>query len=382
MTRRTIRLALACCALTGCTQAVAAATEQPVPIKVTTVAADSGRNENRYSGTLEPAVHVDMAFRVAGYVEAIGEPAAREPSRGQHGPSKLDKGDRVSKGTLLARLRSTEYVQKRSTAEAQVSEARASQRLAADELVRAQRLFDSGAITQAELDVKRAHAESAGAQLAAARARADEAALAVSDTILRAPLEGVVLARNIEVGSLVAAGQPAFSLVDTRSVKAVFGAPEALVEELQIGRPLQVFVAADSSTPHAAQLTLDARVSRIAPAADGAGRVFSVEAELQNASGELRAGSVISVRVPAVRRAHALSVPLGTIVRSARDPRGFAVFVLPGDEPRGVVEQRDVMLGEVVGNAVTVTAGLHGGERIVSMGASLLRDGTDAVIVH
>jgi multidrug efflux system membrane fusion protein len=218
------------------------------------------------------------------------------------------------------RLRSTEYAQKRSTAQAQGNEARASLRLAEDDLVRALRLFESGAITQAELDVKRARSDSASAQLAAALARLDEAQLAVSDTQLKAPLDGAVLTRQVEVGSLVAAGQPVFTLVDTRTLKAVFGAPQALVEKLRVGSPLSVMATVNSGSA-GQPISYDARVSRIAPAADGNGRVFSVEAELPNKRGELHAGAVVSVRVPDVHEEQLSSTPQSGRARVSRCQR-------------------------------------------------------------
>jgi RND family efflux transporter MFP subunit len=250
------------------------------------------------------------------------------------------------------------------------------------ELERAQKLFAGNVISQAELDAQEARAESAQAALKDAIARSGEAGLALDDTVLRAPMDGVVLARQVEIGTLAAAGQPAVTLADIRNVKAVFGAPQVLVEKLEIGEAVQVFVGAEGEDK-APEKLLDARITRIAPAADQSGRVFSVEALLPNPSGELRPGAVVSVRVPErAQSAETLVVPLSSVVRSRRDPHGFSVFVLEGDGDRGPVREARVALGQVVGNAVTVTEGLAAHERIVTVGSTLLRDGGDAVVIR
>jgi multidrug efflux system membrane fusion protein len=262
-----------------------------------------------------------------------------------------------------------------------VSQAHAEVVLADVELSRAERLFETSAISKAELDAKRARAESAHANLEAATARAGEAAVALEDTVLRAPLDGVVLSREVEVGTLVSPGHSVLSVADMRTVKAKFAVPEALVEKLSIGSPITVHVGAERDSK-SVQRTLAARVTRISPAADARGRVFSVEADLPNESGDLRAGSVISVRVPErLQPSSVLSIPLSAVVRAPRDPRGFAVFVIDGDAPQGRAKLTRVSLGGVLGNAVTVEDGLEAGQRVVTVGSTLVRDGSDAVVI-
>lgn len=366
---------LGCALLPGCSKVNATAQQAPIPVKVETVRDARPTLLARYSGVLEPAARVDMAFRLSGYVENLGQ------VRGSDGTLRaLDKGDVIKKGSVLARLRTLDYVQKLGTAQASADEARAEAQLAALELARAQRLFEGKAITRAELDSKQARAERAQATLAGARARAGEANVALDDTVLRAPFDSVVVARQVELGSLVAPGQIALSLADMRTMKAVFGVPEALVPRLPIGAPLRVFVhdARSSTLP---ERGVDAAVTRIAPAADAMGRVFSVEALLPNADAALRAGAVVSVHVPGGARA-GLSVPLASVVRSPLHKAAFAVFVLPGEAYEAPAGLHEVQLGEVLGNDVSVKSGLSAGQRVVTVGSTLLRDGDQAVVIR
>ena len=82
----------------------------------------------------------------------------------------------------------------------------AAAKLAEQELTRARALFDAKAVTAAELDSAQAKLDSARANVAGANARMNDASLSLVDTTLYAPLDGVVLSRSVEVGSLVASG--------------------------------------------------------------------------------------------------------------------------------------------------------------------------------
>ncbi len=350
--------------------------KQPIPVKVRTVTQLGDAALSRYSGLLDPTSRVDMAFRVGGYVDKLG----RVP--GEDGKLRaLEEGDFVKQGTVLASIRSADYSQKVASARASISEARSDSKLADAELVRAQKLFDTKAITKAELDAKIAKAEYSRANVEAASARASEAGVALDDTVLRAPMDGVILSRDIEVGALVTPNKPVLVVADIRTVKACFAVPQALVEKLQLGSPISVHVGPEGDTK-APQKVIEAKVTRIAPAADSKGRVFSVEALLPNPNGSLRPGSVISVRVPGATLASpSLSVPLSAIVRAAGDPRAFSVFVLDGEGARAKARSQRVELGEVLGNAVTVASGLNIGQRVVTVGSTLIQEGSDTFVI-
>lgn len=352
-------------------------TRKPIPVKTRTVEPTRGAPLARFSGSLEPAVKVDMAFRVGGYVEALGEITTEDGKR-----RAIDKGDFVKKGTVLARIRAADYTQKVATARATVGEARSEQKLADADLERAKKLYDGKAISKSELDVRIARSEQAKANVEGAIARSGEVGVALDDTVLRAPMDGVLLSRAIEVGSLVSPGALAITVADTRTVKAMFGVPQQTVEKLEVGSPVQVYVGGDGETKSPEKM-LEAKVSRIAPSADTKGRVFAVEASLANEAGTLRSGSVVSIHIPSAALTTAsMAVPLSAIVRSPKNPRGFSVFVLDGQADRAPAHIHDVKLGQVLGNFVTVTDGLAIGQRVVTVGATLLRDGNEAVVIR
>ncbi len=355
--------------LAGCGGTESRDAKPPTPVRAQTVESRTDAAGTRYSGTIQPARRVDVAFRVGGYVGSIGMVTTESGER-----RALEPGDFVTRGTELAQLRTSDYLQRLQLARAAVAEATAGRTLATTELERARTLAPSQAIAQSTVDTASARAEAAGAQLDAASARAREAEIMLADSTVRAPMDGIVLMRRVEVGSLAGPGTLAFVIADVSTVRVVFGAPDTLVERLREGSELTV-------TLEALPGERTATVTRIAPAADERGRVFSVEASMPNPNGELRVGMIAGIQIPGAALAQQGAVlPLTSIVRNPDDPRGFAVFVLDGDQQQTRAHLRVVELGDVLGNMVLVENGLRAGERVVSMGATLIRDG-DAVRV-
>ncbi len=338
----------------------------PTPVRVRKVEERTALAGARYSGSVEPGTRVDLAFKVGGYVREIAM------TKGAAGEArKVQEGDFVTKGTVLAVVRESDYEMRVSGANAAVTEALAAQKQVQLDFDRAQKLAATNAISKAELDTQGARLATANARVEGAKARIQEAQISLADCTLRAPIDGVVLKRPIEVGSLVAPGSVGFVIADTKTVKVVFGAPDRLVEKLKPGAELKV-------TFEAVPGERTATISRIAPSADLRSRVFEVEASMPNADGQLKVGLIGKLVVPeAALASSSLVLPLTAVLRSPRDPRGFSVFVLEGEAK---VKMTDVKLGEVVGNGVIVSEGLAVGDRVVSMGATLLHDG-DAVRV-
>ncbi len=359
-------LALAGAGLSGCGggHEEPQTSKLPVPVKVRAVAAPSSQGAARYSGTLEPATRVDMAFKVGGYIREIAQ------VKGQGGaPRKIQEGDWVTRGTVLAVVRESDYEQQLGSAKAGLAEATANQKQAQLDYERASKLLAGNSVSRAEVDNANARLELANARVDGARSRASAAQISLGDCVLRAPMDGVILKRAVEVGSLVAPGSVGVVLADTKTIKVVFGAPDSLLEKLKLGGSVVV-------TLEAVHGEISGKITRIAPSADPKSRVFDVEASIPNPTDQLKVGMVASLKLPEGAAATlSLTLPLTAVVRSPHDPRGFAVYVVEGEAGKEVARQRDVKLGTVLGNSVLVTEGLKSGDRVVSMGATLVIDG-------
>jgi RND family efflux transporter MFP subunit len=339
----------------------------PRPVRVQRVAGEMAAAGLRYSAAIQPYEQVALAFKVGGYVREIRQ------VRGVDGRLRnLQQGDRVTRGTVLARIEPADYQERVNQARAQLAEADASLAKAKADASRAEALYATKAMTRPDYDAATAGLGGATARAASGRAQLEAAEISLRDGALVAPADGVVLSRSVEVGTLVGAGTVAFTVADLTRVKAVFGVPDLLVGLVKIGSELPVVSEALGTT------RFPGRVTAVSPSADAQSRVFSVEVSIPNADGRLKAGMIATVEVaapgPQGIKPGSPSVAVAAIVKSAR-PGGYAVFVAEGPDDAAVAHARDVSLGRISGNRIAVEKGLAVGDRVVVSGASLLVDG-------
>jgi multidrug efflux system membrane fusion protein len=317
-------------------------------VETARVRATSSASGLRYAATVEPEAQISVAFRVGGYVDEVS----------------VEEGDRVAKGTILARIRQDDYRQKLGQAAAAQSEAEAGLAQAKLDVERARSLFTDNALTKPDLDGAVARFDMMRARLDSGRAAAGEADLALGDTALRAPISGVILRRSIERGDLGQPGVVAFVLADTQTVKVKFGVPDTMVGSIRIADPIVV------TTESMPKRRFEGRVSRIAPAADPKSRAFDVELRILNPANELKPGMVASLE-SARGATPVIAIPLASVIRPGKAPQQYAVYVVEQDKVRAQL----VDLGEPMGNLVAVRGGLLGGEQIVVSGPALLTEG-------
>jgi len=412
--------------LEGCQSA--RAEKAPVPVKVASVEMNStGGGEARYSATIIPRTEVELAFKVGGYVDAL------QRVRGVDGPMRdIQEGDPVTTGAVLARVRQNDYQVKVKEAESQASEAKsgvdasnaqyqealnavaasksqlaeaeASCEKAKLDFDRAQNLLASQSMTKANYDSAKAQLDVAATRVAAARsqvvmlqARADaaksqigvvearssgaqavvqETRIPLQDTALRSPLNGVVLKKSVEKGTLVSSGTTAFTVADTSSVKAVFGVADVVVPEMKPGKTLSVETESMPGKEFRGQIT------SVFPAADPKSRVFNVEVTIPNPGFLLRPNMIVSLSVGTRQAVSAQPVvPLNAVVKAKDNPNGYAVFVLTDEGGRPVARLRDVKLGEAYGNTVAVTEGVKQGERVITTGNTMVLDGSQVKVI-
>jgi len=342
-------------------------------IPVTVYAAEPHKADEgyRYSANVEPYTTVNIAFKVPGYVAEILQ------VKGADGRMRdVQDGDAVTQGIVLARLRQTEFADRINQAKAHVAEAVAEQSKAKQDFERASALFRTQSLTKPDYDTAVAHNDISQANEQGAEATLRQAELDQNDSQLRAPADGLLLKRTIEVGSLAAAGSLAFVLADTSSVKVVFGVPDVMVAHTRLGMPLSITTEALPDT------AIAGRVTRVAPAADAQTRLFEVEVTVPNPHDRLKVGMIASLNVPAATTHEmALVVPLTAVVRPKDDPSAYAVYVVEQTGSDSFARLRRVQVGEVYGNLITVTEGVQRGERVVSSGTMLLNDGDKVRLV-
>lgn len=352
----------------GCSKVQGVEEQAPRPVKAQTVTAAPPPGQIRYSATIEAFQQVLLAFKTSGYVDDVAR------RNGPDGRTRVAQaGDAVSRGTVLARVRESEYTERVNQGRARLAEGEAALQKARLDLDRARTLFAAESLTKPDLDAAQAAFDTAGARVSAARADLELATTALRDCALIAPSNGTLLERRIEVGTLVQAGSVGFVLGDVSSVKARFGVPDSMVPSIGIGDPIGVLVEAVDGT------TFQGRVSAIAPAADPQSRVFDVEITIPNPGNRLRPGMIGTVALApgagAASTSAALTVPLTAVVKSDSGTGPYAVLVLARDGAGDVARLRNVELGEVFGNAIAVLKGVSAGDRVIVSGATLVKDG-------
>ncbi len=346
---------------------------KPVPVRAEAAQPAGAAAGARYSANIQPREQVSLAFKSGGYVREVMK------VRGVDGRLRnVQQGDTVRRGMVLARVRETDYAEKVNQARAQLSEAAAAFERQRLEFGRSKALYESKSLSRADFDGATSAFEQSRARVDGAKSQLEAAQIALNDCALAAPTDALVLARNVEEGTLAAAGTVGFVIADTTSVKAVFGVPDTIVRDLKIGQPLAVGVEA---VPGA---RLAGRITAISPSADPQSRVFDVEVTIPNPAGRLRSGMIASVETPyegSSKAAGTPAVPLTSILKSPSDPNSYAVFVLAGETDRAVAKIRNVTLGEVFGNRIAVTSGLAPGERVIVSGATIVADGDPVRVI-
>ena len=277
--------------------------------------------------------------KVAGYVREV----------------KVDKGTRIKKGDLLAQLESPETDQ-------QVLGARADLQLKLVQAERARKLRPQGFIAQQDLD----NAESA---LSVSRATLQQLLATQSYEQVRAPFDGVVTARYVDPGALVAAGtasnqavQPLFDVADMRTVRVQVYVGQDDASDLRPGVPVSISLPDDPGHP------IEAKVSRTAQGLDTRTRTMLVEVDVANEPARLYPGSYVNVRL----RFPGRRTPL--IPGDALAWRGDVVYVARLD-PDNRVKFVRIQPGEDNGRQIQVLSGLQGGEQVVLNPSAELSDG-------
>jgi RND family efflux transporter MFP subunit len=363
-------VALLLSAATACTKVESRQARPPQPVKAEAASPAPAASGVRYSATIDAYEQVSLAFKASGYVDDVLRRSGADGKLRVAQP-----GDRIARGTVLARVRETDYRERVNQGRAKIAESDAALVKARLDLERARALFAADSLTKPDLDAAQASFDTAESRMAAARADLELASNALRDCLLIAPATATILERRVEVGTLAGAGTVGFVIGEVSSVKARFGIPDSLIGSVRPGDAINVAVEAVDAT------TFAGRVTAIAPAADPQSRVFDVEVTIPNPDGRLRPGMIGTVAVSssgdriASAASRPLVVPLTAIVRTDAGAGQFAVLIVEERDAAAIARMRRVELGEVIGNAIAVLKGIEAGERVVVSGATLLVDG-------
>lgn len=320
----------------------------PVAVEVLKITRGEATSTYRTTGDVRAAVESTLSFRVSGKVVE----------------RKVDVGDRITAGQVLARLDAQQQQADVAVADAGVRSAAAALAHAKLEVERDRQLFAHGAIAKSALDASERDFDGAKASFAAAEAGRAMARDALSFTELRAASDGVITTRTVEAGQVLQAGQPAYGLADSGARDAVFQVDEAIAGRVRPDTRIAV------SLVDAPAVMVEGTVREIAPIVDATSGSVRIKVRLGSLPKGMDLGAPVVGQL-GLRATETFTVPPSAI--AADDAGHPSVFVV--DPKTNAVAVRPVNVAAYESGSIVVRDGLADGEIVVARGASLLRPG-------
>jgi RND family efflux transporter MFP subunit len=280
--------------------------------------------ERRYPAAVDPWLVADVPAEVSGRVSEV----------------KVEPGSVVKKGDPLVLLDDEIAASDYRRAEAKLGEL---QRL----LGEAEKLGESRVVSRTQVEAVRAEARQADAEEDAARAR-------LEDHTIRAPFDGSVVERLVQIGEAVNVNQPVARMVDTSRLRVVFYVNERDVASFPPGARIELRLPADPGK------VFGVPVVHVARASDEATRLFRVEGELPNADLALRGGLTGEATTKVGFYREALFIPTSCVRLE-----GAGAYVLRVGEGEGGPESVRIRVGEELDGFYPVLEGLSAGDRLL-----------------
>lgn len=305
----------------------------------------------------------------SGPLVAPGSVVVRSKSSGTLLTLAVAEGSRVKAGQALGQLDLEEMRYRVAERTASVESARATADQAARQHQANQGLADQKFIAPTALDVSRASMEATRAQYLAARAQLDTSQVTMRQAALVAPISGVVSKRHALPGEKLAPEQQILSIVDLSKLELAGLVGTHEVSRLKVGMAVQVQV---EGVDH----PVEARISRIAPAAEPGTRAIGVALALDNPKEEFRAGQYAVARVTLPDAAQRLTVPLAAVSSNAGQEGVWLI-------DKGMLVRRIVTTGrrDLREGRVEVLNGLTPAAQVLAARFDNLRDGAPAAVV-
>ncbi|WP_017901980.1 efflux RND transporter periplasmic adaptor subunit [Pseudomonas asplenii] len=298
------------------------------------------------TGDIQARVQTDLSFRVGGKIIQRN----------------VDVGARISARQVLAKLDPKDLQTNVDSAQAEVNAQQARVQQTSAAFVRQQKLLPKGYTSRSEYDAAQAGLLSAKSALTAAQAQLANAREQLGYTALIAEAPGVITARQAEVGQVVQATMPIFSLARDGERDAVFNVYESLLVEPPEDQPITVTLLDNPA------IKAVGKVREVTPAVSAQSGTVQVKVALEPLPAGMDLGSVVSATVTAPAKA-SIELPWSALTKDVSEP---AVWLV---DEAGKVSLRQVKVARYLTGHVMIGEGLEGGERVVVAGGQLLHPG-------
>ncbi|OGQ97013.1 MAG: efflux transporter periplasmic adaptor subunit [Deltaproteobacteria bacterium RIFOXYD12_FULL_57_12] len=363
--------------LAGCSRpedapAASAVMKPAVAVEVTKLAATTVEEAVAVTGSLAPKFEAEVKTQIPGLVREVY----------------VTEWVQVKKGQPLARidLAETEAATRRAqaaiaSAKSVLAEAKAASIRADRERTRTEELKAAGLATRqqaedaaSEAAATTARMEATQGQLQAAEEELRQVQSRLAKGLVLSPLDGIVAARNVNVGDLTsdaATAKPIFVIVDNRILDLTVTVPSPATGRIAVG---QTVVFSTEALP--GQTFIRGRVTHINPRLEAADRSLKVMVEVENSAGLLKGGMFVSGRIITGQKQGVLRTPRAALVGWNMETGQAGLFVVEGKKAR----LRQVTTGSVQDDLVEIVSGVAAGEHYVLRGGFTLKDGDDVQV--
>ena len=313
------------------------------------------------SGVVLPIDRVQIKSKASGLVEELP----------------VEEGDIVARGDLICRLDQTDVRAEVEQSQADLDIALAELRQAENTSDRRRQLYDRGLISEEELDQFDLALAQAKGRLIRARTNLDQANTRLDETVVTAPITGVILQKYVEVGQIISSGisnvgggTAIVDIADMTLLHIEAGIDEIDVGKVRVGQLARVFAEAYPD------LTFTGEIIRIAPEAKVVQNVtlFNVVIQVENSEGLLKSGMNSTVEITVVREDNVLLVPTMTLSEprgQSREPNQRQVLLRQGEE----FVPQTVEIGKGDMSLTIIVSGLSEGDLVgVPMTSRLMED--------
>ena len=299
---------------------------------------------------------IDTAMTLPAEVKPFAEASIYARANGYVKQRLADIGAKVEAGQLLLELDTPELQQEILQAQAQLTQAEAALTLAETTAARFERLIKADAVSVQEASEKRADLSVKKANVEAAKANVKRLEDLKSFAKVTAPFAGSITTRRTEVGDLVTAnataGTELFRIAQLDKLRIFVRVPQSIVRSVKVGSTAEVLF------PDLPGKAFAAKIIRTAGSLAADSRTLLVELELDNAKGELLAGSYAQARFTDAEAHAPLTLPANTLIFRADGPQ-VAI------EKGGRVELRNIKMGRDHGPAYEVLEGVTAQDRVI-----------------
>ncbi|MGD9056409.1 MAG: efflux RND transporter periplasmic adaptor subunit [Desulfobacterales bacterium] len=337
---------------------ISACREEPPPppkpiraIKTITVSEQASGRIREFSGVVEAADSSSISFEVAGNVQQV----------------RVDVGDRITKGQVLASLDPEPFQLTVAEIKAELKKARDNVTKTKAEYERQKRIFEQGAGAQRRVEVAEFNYLAAKSGVKFQVARLNNVKRDLNRTVLRAPFDGAIANRYVDSFNEVARGQKCFDIFEFTGMEVAISIPEDVIEDIRMDQKGDIkFSVLTDRTYHG-------RVTEISKVA-GTANAFPIKLTIEDPDQRIRPGMTarVALMLAGDEGKTAYLVPLSAISQRGDSRKGF-VFIY--DTGTSTVKKSLIEAGSVRGNDIVIEDGVKDGDIVAVAGVSFLEDG-------